>query len=248
MKNWRYIVPNSFTAISLLLGATSIVVAIEGHLYWAAWLVLWSVLLDKADGTAARLLNASSKFGSELDSMADLVAFGLAPAMLVYCTGRHAWGFVAGEAAWVLEVVACGVFIVCNAMRLARYNVEVHPPGERYFRGTPTTVCGSVVASALLVCFKHSVPLEIMYYFPVLLIVLGLGMVSTLPVPKVIPRKNRWFNLFQVANILAIYVAGICMVYPEYMLGLAVFYLSVGILYGLFKGPQYGSLQKESEG
>ena len=75
MKNWRYLVPNFFTAVSFLMGCASILMCFEGELYWATWLILWSVLLDKVDGTAARLLGASSEFGSELDSMADLVAF-----------------------------------------------------------------------------------------------------------------------------------------------------------------------------
>ncbi len=204
MKKWRYIVPNFFTAINFLMGCTSILMSFEGELYWAAWLILWSVLLDKADGTAARLLDASSDFGSEFDSMADMVAFGLAPAFLVYSYGINAWGLATFEANWVLLVVGCGIWAVCNAMRLAKYNVAEHQPGERYFQGVPTTVSGAIVGSALLVADQYSLSLELVRFFPIVLIVIALGMVSNLPVPKVLPRKNLVFNLCAIDAVLSI--------------------------------------------
>ncbi|MBW1811984.1 MAG: CDP-alcohol phosphatidyltransferase family protein, partial [Deltaproteobacteria bacterium] len=225
MKNWRYIVPNFFTAINFLMGTASILMSYEGELYWATWLVLWCVLLDKADGTAARLLDASSDFGSELDSMADMVAFGLAPAFLVYSYGRHAWGLAPFEAHWVLLVVGCGIYAVCNAMRLAKYNVAEHLPGERYFKGVPTTVSGAIIGSAILVADQYSLPLELVRFFPIVLIVIALGMISNLPVPKVLPRKNLAFNLFQIINIVGVYILGICRLLPEYILGLCLLYL-----------------------
>ena len=233
MKKWRYIVPNFFTAINFLMGCTSILMSFEGELYWAAWLILWSVLLDKADGTAARLLDASSDFGSEFDSMADMVAFGLAPAFLVYSYGINAWGLATFEANWVLLVVGCGIWAICNAMRLAKYNVAEHQPGERYFQGVPTTVSGAIVGSALLVADQYSLSLELVRFFPIVLIVIALGMVSNLPVPKVLPRKNLVFNLFQILNIVAVYIFGICRMLPEYVLGLCLLYLLVGIIHGL---------------
>ncbi len=80
MSILRYTVPNSFTALSLLLGVASIVTTQLGDLELAAWIIVWCGLLDVLDGVSARLLKATSNFGAEFDSMADLVAFGVAPA------------------------------------------------------------------------------------------------------------------------------------------------------------------------
>ena len=84
MKTLRYIVPNSFTALSLVFGLVSIVASSSGNYQLASWLILWGVLLDKLDGASARLLNASSEFGVQFDSFADFVVFGIAPASLIY--------------------------------------------------------------------------------------------------------------------------------------------------------------------
>ena len=87
MVKLRYTIPNSFTALSLLLGVGSIVTGQLGNLELAGWMIVWCGLLDVMDGLAARLLKATSDFGAEFDSMADLVSFGVAPGMLVLQAG-----------------------------------------------------------------------------------------------------------------------------------------------------------------
>lgn len=238
MKSWRYIVPNLFTAISLSLGIASILLATEVELELAAWMCLWCVLLDKADGTAARLLDATSRFGSEFDSMADLVSFGLAPAYLVYSTGRHAWGLALGEPLWLLLVVGTGLYALLTAVRLARFNLDGHRPGRRHFEGLPSPLCGTIMAASVLVASKHRIPIEWVQFFPVVAVLLGLGMVSRLPVPKLVARRSLAFNIFQGANIVFTYVVGFAMVLPEYLLGLALFYMIIGTTHGLIRSPE----------
>ena len=124
----RYTIPNSFTALSLLLGLGSIVMAQVGDLEFAAWLIVWCGLLDVMDGMAARLLKATSSFGAEFDSMADLVSFGVAPAILVFNAGLQLAGIdLESGQFWVL-IVACGVFVLAGAMRLARFNLATDQP------------------------------------------------------------------------------------------------------------------------
>lgn len=245
MKSWRYIVPNFFTAVSLCLGIASILLATELELELAAWMCLWCVLLDKADGTAARLLGATSRFGSEFDSMADLVAFGLAPAYLVYTTGRHVWGLKLGEPLWLLLVVGVGFYALLTAMRLARFNLDGHRSGQRHFEGLPSPLCGTIMAASVLVASKHRIPVEWMEFFPIVALLLGLGMISRLPVPKLVPRKNLAFNIFQAANIIFTYVVGFAMVLPEYLLGLALFYMIIGTTHGLIRPPAEQPLPQE---
>ena len=90
LGRWRFLVPNAITAANMMLGASSVMYALAGMHDTAGWLVLLSVLVDKLDGTSARMLKASSRFGVEFDSLADLIAFGVAPAVFVFCVlTRH---------------------------------------------------------------------------------------------------------------------------------------------------------------
>lgn len=97
MSKFRYTIPNSVTALSLLLGIASIVTSQIGELEFAAWLIVWCGLLDTIDGVAARLLKATSNFGAEFDSMADLISFGVAPGVLIFNAGLQIGGIEIGS-------------------------------------------------------------------------------------------------------------------------------------------------------
>ena len=125
--------------MSLLLGLGSIVTSQLGDLELAGWMIVWCGLLDTMDGLAARLLKATSTFGAEFDSMADLIAFGVAPAMLVLHAGMDIGGVEFGtDAFWVL-LVSVGVFVLAGAMRLARFNINSDKPGTGWFVGRSDT-------------------------------------------------------------------------------------------------------------
>ena len=112
MSKLRYLVPNAFTSMSLILGLISVVLSVRGNPALAAWLILWGVLLDKLDGSAARLLNASSPFGAQLDPFADFVSFGIAPAALFFFSLEHNEMVHHG---WLIG--AASVFVVAVASR-----------------------------------------------------------------------------------------------------------------------------------
>ena len=114
MGRLRYSIPNSFTALSLLLGLGSIVSAQLGDLEFAAWLIVWCGLLDTMDGLAARLLKATSDFGAEFDSMADLVSFGVAPGVLVFNAGLELGNVQVDSGQFWVLTLACGVFVLAG--------------------------------------------------------------------------------------------------------------------------------------
>ena len=178
--------------------------------------------------------------------MADLIAFGLAPALLIYSAGRNAWNIIYGHPHWWVLLAGCGLYAVCAAIRLARFNISQMASGQRYFTGMPTTLCGAMVGSALLTAIKYELPVHILRNLPIVAGLMGMGMVSKLPVPKLLPRRNRAFNALQIANVVAIYLCGFTMKFPEYVLGLAILYVLVGISYGMIKQPF--ALQNASEG
>ena len=236
MIHLRYTIPNSFTALSLLLGISSIITTQLGDLELTAWIIVWCGLLDVLDGLSARLLKATSDFGAEFDSMADLVSFGVAPAVLVLNAGMQIGGVeYQSEQFWVL-LVAISVFALAGAMRLARFNLYSDKPHGGWFTGIPITAAGGgMVSSVVLVLLHHpdiaaSLPLRL--YFPVFMFVLALLMISRLRFPKAVVRDNIAMNVFQGTLILGIYYCGITRSYPEYLLGVGTFILISGIIAG----------------
>ena len=229
----RYAIPNLLTATSFILGLGAIISAEQGQLERAGWLIVWCVLLDVADGMAARLLKATSEFGAELDSFADLVAFGLAPAALVL---HYIWQYYPGVgSAWI--AAACGIYALFAGMRLARFNTFA-PVAKGWFRGLPTTACGALLATGVIMLVRYEgalVELNWPLYLPLLIAVLGVGMISNLRFPKLALSSNRWVNIPHVANILGLYICGTLRIWPEYQFSCAVLVIVVGVTSGLLK-------------
>ncbi len=232
----RYSIPNSFTALSLLLGVTSIVTTQVGELELAAWLIVWCGLLDTMDGVAARLLKATSSFGAEFDSMADLVAFGVAPAILIFNAGLQIGGITVGTGQFWVLLVSVSVFVLAGAMRLARFNLSSTKSIPGWFTGVPITAAGGGLLSSMVIVMIHyeetSSVLPLQLYLPVLMFFLAILMVSRVRFPKATMRKSKFINGFQLVTIAAIFYCGIFRVYPEYLFGIGVFLLISGTIAG----------------
>jgi CDP-diacylglycerol---serine O-phosphatidyltransferase len=170
-----YIVPNLFTTANLFAGFFGIVNAINGKFELAAMAILFSCLFDILDGKVARLTKATSRFGLEYDSLADLVAFGVGPGLLVYLWALRPYGRLGWLAAFV--------FVACGALRLARFNVQVGTVSSKYFVGLPIPGGATMLATTVLfldgweISSPHllGVPLLVFTYL------LGFLMVSTIP-------------------------------------------------------------------
>ncbi len=232
----RYTVPNSFTALSLLLGVASIITTQLGDLELAAWIIVWCGLLDVMDGLSARLLKATSSFGAEFDSMADLVSFGVAPAVLVLNAGLQIGGIEYESGQFYVLLAAVAVFVLAGAMRLARFNLVSDQPNDGWFAGLPITAAGGgLVSSFVLVLIHHediaaSLPLHL--YLPVAMFVLALLMISRIRFPKAKVRKSLLVNIPQFILIAGVYYCGITRSYPEYLFAVGIFTLIAGIVAG----------------
>lgn len=135
------ILPSLFTMGNLFLGFWAVVKAFHGDYAGAAPLVAWAILLDLLDGRIARMTGTTSEFGAELDSLADLISFGVAPAMLAY-----AWGFATlPRVGWLVAFL----FVSCGALRLARFNVQRSSVDGRYFVGLPIPAAAGMVAAVV---------------------------------------------------------------------------------------------------
>lgn len=206
----------------------------QGDYRLAAWMILWGVLLDKLDGTAARLMKATSKFGVEFDSFADFVVFGIAPAALVYYLLLRSGNYVGWQKTGLMA--ASGLYALALAVRLSRFNVMTG--GEDIFFGLPGTLLGASIASGYLTWEKYGLPKSWLDYLPAFLVIAAFLMVSNIRLPKIKLRKSKAFNVFLAANLAVGYVCGPLMLFPEYLFSCAVGYTVGGVIYCLLYPEQ----------
>ena len=140
-----YILPNLFTTGGLFLGVYSIIASSRGDFLTAAVCIVAAHVFDGLDGRIARLTHTTSQFGVEYDSLADLVAFGVAPGIMVYLWGLEPWG----HWGWL----AASLFVACGALRLARFNVQAHLAEKKYFIGLPIPAAADMIAATVLLYY-----------------------------------------------------------------------------------------------
>jgi CDP-diacylglycerol--serine O-phosphatidyltransferase len=195
--------PSLFTLANMMCGFVAILVSIRGQYTLAAVLIGLSVVFDIADGAVARLVGAVTPFGLQFDSLADLVSFGLAPALLaftLFSEGRDAWD----PLGWVV----CGLWVACAAIRLARFNTTIDPTADkRYFTGLPSPGAAGVVLASVS-AFGDQMQGRDRLWVLLILAVPALLMVSTIRFRSfrslVSPKSGRPYGL--VAAVLAVLV------------------------------------------
>jgi len=190
-----FLVPSSVTVVGIFCGFLAIISSIRGDFEYAAKCIVLAIFLDGIDGRVARRLKASSAFGKEFDSLSDLIAFGVAPAVLFYC-----WAFsrVADE----IGVLAGFVYVVCAAARLARFNVDATDEPKAHFVGLPSPG-GAAAAASMVYAFPAVVENEFATGALLLyLVVVGSMMVSTIPFFSV--KKVKFTRAHQKYYLIAL--------------------------------------------
>ena len=176
VRRGTYIFPNLFTTANLFSGFFGIVNSINDNFEMAALAIFFSCVFDILDGKVARLTRATSRFGVEYDSLADLVSFGVGPGLLIYLMALRPYGRIGWLAAFV--------FMACGALRLARFNVQVETSSKKYFVGLPIPGGASMIAITVLFLNHWNIAATKSLTEPVLLILtylLGACMISTMP-------------------------------------------------------------------
>ncbi len=223
MRKGIYILPNTLTLCGMFCGFYSILAALKGFYIHAAWAILVAIIFDGLDGWVARLTHSTTRFGIELDSLSDLVAFGVAPSVLIY-----KWSLVSfGRLGWA----AAFLFVACGALRLARYNVQMGSAESKAFTGMPIPAAATLIATLLIFYTEiwNRTPGKNIF---ILLFTFALAvlMVSTLRfhgVKEIDFRKRKPFWIL-VAFALAL---AIIVIQPEIALFVfAMIYLTVGII------------------
>lgn len=216
--------PNMLTISNLFLGVVAIILAFKGDQYVdiAAITVIVGMLMDGLDGRVARMLNAQSEFGKELDSLSDVITFGIAPAFIMYV--------VVLQDLPLVGVLITAVFPICGALRLARFNVQAGVPG--YFIGLPITAAGGVLATLAL---YHQVFNNVMLAIAMLL--LSFLMVSKIKYPNFkkvgIPKAAYWITPIIVAIVVFVAIK-----FPQQFPKIVFLPLAFYALYGIKKNVE----------
>lgn len=217
-----YLAPNLITTLSLLSGFYSILASTQGEFYKASLAIFLSAILDGADGRVARMLNAQSPFGEQYDSLADMLAFGVAPAILVYSFALQPLGRLGLGCAFV--------FTACAAFRLARFNVQIGEVDKEYFVGLASPLAAILVTAAVMVAVDHNewvgqYDALVMGLFAMWIVVCGLLMVSNV--------KYYSFKEFDKKRVpFVVLIIGV-LVMSIVLYDIPVGILAIGIIYAL---------------
>lgn len=218
--NPLFILPNLFTAGSIFLGVLSVIFSSKGHFESACWLILLSMILDGLDGRVARLTNTASKFGVEFDSLADVVAFGVAPAMLLY--------FYIGMDYGRLGMCVPAIFVIFGAVRLARFNITSSSE-PNFFIGLPIPSAAVILMLWVLIDLKYGFIKAYGYEYIMLggSFIISILMVSNIRYPSF--KKIGWnFKSF----IAVILLLSIIYIYPQETLCIL---MSGYVIYGIMR-------------
>ena len=221
-KNARVILPNMLTLIGVCIRLTSIRFALDGKFEFAIIAIIFAALIDGLDGRIARLIKATSKVGKELDSLTDMISFGVAPAFIMYfwklnTLGRFGW-------------LVCLIYVICVALRLARFNVNSNQEPswrDNFFEGVPSPAGGILVLTPLIISLTNFNFIRLNYdiIVPAFFITTSLLLISKFPSYSfkkiVIQRKTTIFLLFGIVLFF-----GLLLIYPFNVIAIsAVIYL-----------------------
>ena len=239
--NARVILPNMLTLIGVCIGLSSIRFALDGKFEFAIIAIILAAIIDGLDGRIARLIKGTSKVGKELDSLTDMISFGVAPAFIMYFWKLN----TLGRFGWLL----CLIYVICVALRLARFNVNTgQPPSWRdnFFEGVPSPAGGILVLTPLIFSMTSFDSVKVNYEIvvPVFFIFTSLLLISKFPTYSfkkiVIQRKTTIFLLFGIVLFF-----GLILVYPFNVISIsAIIYLLLLPISFI----HYQKLKKQNEG
>ena len=200
-KKARMILPNAITLIGVCIGLSSIKFALDGKFALAVVCILFAGLMDALDGRIARLIKATSEMGKELDSLGDVISFGVAPAFIMYFWNLQ----YLDKLGWFV----CLIYVVCVALRLARFNVSSNEEPswkDNFFEGIPSPAAGIIVLMPLILSFsglgEFFFKINYDMLVPIFFIIVSILLISTIPTYSfkkiVIPRTMTKFLLFGI--------------------------------------------------
>jgi CDP-diacylglycerol--serine O-phosphatidyltransferase len=216
-----YILPSIFTSLSLFCGFYSVTASFNENYIYASWAIILAAVFDAIDGRIARLTHSVSKFGEHYDSLADMISFGIAPGILMYNWALQPFG----RWGWL----AAFLYVICVALRLARFNLKSSSLENRYFQGLPSPPSAAMVATTVIIFYSLDIAEIKNITIPLLTCMLALLMVSTL--------KYHTFKEFNFRRRLPFNVLVACIFLLIIFLGKPKVLLFTGVVLYTLSGP-----------
>lgn len=224
-RRWAFFIPNTFTALNMACGFIAILHGFNGEFYKACMFIVLGAIFDSVDGRIARLTKTQSSFGEQFDSMSDLVSFGVSPAIVYYF--RFLKDFDR------LGMVVAFFFVLCGALRLARFNANIDKVKSDYFQGLP--IPGGATATISLILISLNIPEIKDYKFLTLgyLIFYAILMISNIPFPSF--KNSDWVKNHKKQVLMIIFIIlGSLFIYEEIMIpSIITFYVLASLIYFL---------------
>jgi CDP-diacylglycerol---serine O-phosphatidyltransferase len=240
LRRGVYILPNLFTTGGLFAGFYAVIATLSGRYELAAIMIFVAHLFDGLDGRIARLTHTTSRFGVEYDSLADLVAFGVAPGILVYTWALEPWG----TWGWL----AASLYVTCGALRLARFNVQIDSVEKQAFVGLPIPAAADMIAATVLVYYFFGGEGATHKHIIVLLVVYSLAALMVSSVPYYSFKDIHWRRRQPFSLLIAAIVAiNLLIAYPQVVVfGAISLYLSSGPIWGALRWFRSGRERRAS--
>ncbi len=244
-KKTRVILPNMFTLVGVCIGLSSIKFAFDGNFQFSIIAIIVAAIIDGLDGRIARLIKGTSRVGKELDSLTDVISFGVAPAFIMYFWSLNQIGRIG----WLI----CLIYVMCVALRLARFNVssEADPSWkDNFFEGIPSPAGGVLVLMPLVYSFSEFQIIKFNYdlFVPILFILVSILLISKVPTysfKKIKVQRN--FTIFLLLGI--VFYFGLILIYTfnAIVLSALVYFLMVPISsFHYFKISKKYNIQDEN--
>ena len=226
-KKTRVILPNMFTLVGVWIGLSSIKFAFDGNFKFSIIAIIVAAIIDGLDGRIARLIKGTSRVGKELDSLTDVISFGVAPAFIMYFWSLNQIGRIG----WLI----CLIYVMCVALRLARFNVssEADPSWrDNFFEGIPSPAGGVLVLMPLVYSFSEIQIIKLNYdlFVPILFIIVSILLISKIPTysfKKIKVQRN--FTIFLLLGI--VFYFGLILIYTfnAIVLSALIYFLMIPI-------------------
>lgn len=239
-RRLTYFLPNVFTALNMACGFGAVLYAMRGRFQNACLLLILGAIFDSFDGRVARLTGTQSEFGEQFDSLSDLVAFGFAPAILMYKCFLHQLGRVG--------IALSFIYLLCGALRLARFNVNVHRVDPNFFQGLPIPGAAAAMVGLVLISRAYPIFLKTCPWLPAIYILIyAFLMVSTIPFASF--KKSPWIKRHRRLVFLLIFgiLAAVFIFQEEMVFGLISVYVLGCVAYDIYHWHQFRVLDEDDD-
>lgn len=193
---FAYFLPNSFTAFNMACGFVAIIFSIQGDFYKACMAIALGAVFDSVDGRVARLTGTQSPFGEQFDSLSDLISFGMAPAMVYYNRFLASYGRVG--------LILSFIFLLCGALRLARFNANIDKVSSNYFQGLPIPGGATALVGFILLSLEFPAIMDVPALHFIYILIYAILMISVIPFPSF--KNSPWIKAHKKHVLLILFI------------------------------------------